>query len=164
MSIYGEGQYNCSICGTINPPLRPEGQLASHNWEVRCSTCGREANPIPTNEDKPLRPNSIYAITKRDHEEMFLTIGRAYQIPTVALRYFNIYGSRQALSNPYTGVAAIFSSRLLNNNSPLIFEDGFQSRDFIHVSDIVRANILALENNRAKYDVFNVGTGHKFNN
>jgi dTDP-L-rhamnose 4-epimerase len=90
---------------------------------------------------------------------MCLSIGRAYGIPTVALRYFNVYGPRQALSNPYTGVVAIFSSRLLNGNAPLIFEDGLQSRDFIHVSDIVRANLLAMENGRADYQVFNIGTG-----
>jgi dTDP-L-rhamnose 4-epimerase len=90
---------------------------------------------------------------------MFLTVGRAYGIPTVALRYFNIYGSRQALSNPYTGVAAIFSSRLLNHKPPLAFEDGLQSRDFIHVSDIVQASMLALEKEEANYEVFNVGTG-----
>jgi len=92
---------------------------------------------------------------------MFITVGRAYDIPTVALRYFNIYGSRQALSNPYTGVAAIFSSRLLNHESPIVFEDGLQSRDFIHVSDIVQANLLSLEKDEANYDVFNVGTGRK---
>jgi len=90
---------------------------------------------------------------------MCLAIGRAYDIPTVALRYFNTYGPRQALSNPYTGVAAIFGSRLLNGNPPLVFEDGLQSRDFIHVSDIVRANLLAMERDEANFGVFNVGTG-----
>jgi dTDP-L-rhamnose 4-epimerase len=114
---------------------------------------------MPTAEDKPLHPTSIYAISKRDQEEMCLTIGRAYDIPTVALRYFNTYGPRQAVSNPYTGVAAIFSSRLLNRNPPLIFEDGLQSRDFVHVSDIVQANLLAVENDAANYEVFNIGTG-----
>ena len=102
---------------------------------------------------------SIYAIGKRDHEEMFLAFGMAYGIPTVALRYFNVYGARQALSNPYTGVAAIFSSRILNNNSPVIYEDGQQSRDFIHVSDIVNANLLSMEKKEADYEVFNVGSG-----
>jgi dTDP-L-rhamnose 4-epimerase len=115
--------------------------------------------PAPTGEHKPLFPTSIYAVSKRDQEEMCLTIGRAYGIPTVALRYFNVYGPRQALSNPYTGVAAIFSSRLLNGNRPLIFEDGLQSRDFVHVTDIVQSNLLAMRNGHVSYDVFNIGTG-----
>src|SRR5262249_44649213 len=115
--------------------------------------------PVPTSEAKPLAPTSIYAVSKRDHEEMFVSFGNAYGIPTVALRYFNIYGPRQSLSNPYTGAAAIFSSRLLNGNAPLIFEDGRQTRDFVHVSDIVAANMLALESSRPGCDVFNVGTG-----
>jgi dTDP-L-rhamnose 4-epimerase len=106
-----------------------------------------------------LAPTSIYAINKRDQEEMSLSVGHAYDIPTVALRYFNVYGPRQALSNPYTGVVAIFSARILNGNPPLIFEDGSQSRDFVHVKDIVQANLLALESPEADYEIFNVGTG-----
>jgi dTDP-L-rhamnose 4-epimerase len=159
MSIYGEGQYQCRDHGVVYPTLRLSDQLEIRDWEMHCPNCSRVVSPMPTVESKPLFPTSIYAITKRDHEEMFLTVGRAYNIPTVALRYFNIYGSRQALSNPYTGVAAIFSSRLLNHNSPIVFEDGLQSRDFIHVSDIVQANLLALEMDEANYEVFNVGTG-----
>jgi dTDP-L-rhamnose 4-epimerase len=115
--------------------------------------------PLPTDEDKPLFPTSIYAVTKRDHEEMFLCFGRAYSIPTVALRFFNVYGPRQALSNPYTGVAAIFSARLLNGQPPVIYEDGLQSRDFVHVTDVARASLLAMELDEADYEVFNVGTG-----
>ena len=159
MSIYGEGKYKCDNCGIIYPKLRPTEQLKKHIWEVLCPHCGRELKPLPTDEDKPLFPTSIYAITKRDHEEMFLAIGRSYKIPTVALRYFNIYGPRQALSNPYTGVAAIFSSRLLNKKPPVIFENGLQTRDFIHVKDIAIANYLAMEKEEANYEVFNVGTG-----
>lgn len=159
MSIYGEGQYACAEHGVVYPKLRPTEQLAARDWEVRCPHCQAVVQPQPTSEDKPLFPTSVYAINKRDHEEMFLSVGRAYNIPTVALRYFNVYGTRQALSNPYTGVAAIFSGRLLNGNAPLIFEDGLQSRDFTHVSDIVQANLLALESSAADYEVFNVGTG-----
>src|SRR5437879_12773250 len=120
---------------------------------------GEALEPMPTPETKSLQPTSVYAITKREHEARFLCVGHAYRIPTVALRYFNIYGERQALSNPYTGVAAIFSSRVLNGQSPTIFEDGGQSRDFVHVSDIVQANLLALETDRAHYQAINVGTG-----
>jgi dTDP-L-rhamnose 4-epimerase len=159
MSIYGEGAYDCPSCGPVFPELRAAERLLQRKWEMACPHCGETAAPIPTGEDKPLLPTSIYAISKRDQEEMCLSIGRAYGIPTVALRYFNVYGPRQALSNPYTGVAAIFSSRLLNGNPPLIFEDGLQSRDFVHVSDIVRANVLAMQNGRADYGVFNIGTG-----
>jgi len=159
MSIYGEGKYSCAGCGVVYPKLRSLSQLKRGEWEMRCPLCNQEVQSLPTDEDKPLYPTSVYAISKRNQEEMCLTIGRAYNIPTVALRYFNVYGPRQALSNPYTGVAAIFSSRILNNNPPCIFEDGLQSRDFIHVSDIVRANLLAMENEKADYQVFNVGAG-----
>jgi len=159
MSIYGEGQYRCNTCGEVYPTLRSTAQLQSKEWEIRCPNCHGAVSHMGTREDKPLFPTSIYAITKRDHEEMFLVVGRSYGIPTVALRYFNIYGTRQALSNPYTGVAAIFSSRILNNAAPVIYEDGLQSRDFVHVSDIVQANILAMEKREADYEMFNVGTG-----
>jgi len=101
----------------------------------------------------------VYAISKQDQEQLCLVMGQAYGIPTIALRYFNVYGSRQALSNPYTGVCAIFCSRLLNDHPPLIFEDGEQSRDFIHVNDIVQANLLALESKAADFQAFNIGTG-----
>jgi dTDP-L-rhamnose 4-epimerase len=120
---------------------------------------GTPLEPEPTAETKPLRPTSIYAIGKRDHEEMGLAVGAAYGIPAVALRFFNVYGERQALSNPYTGAAAIFSSRLLNDRPPLIFEDGKQTRDFIHVRDIARCCALALQENGADGRALNVGTG-----
>ena len=158
MSIYGEGAYQCADGTVLHPHLRPNSQLAKHRWEIEAAD-GSAAKPIPTAEDKPLFPTSIYAVTKQDQEQFCLIIGRAYNIPTVALRYFNIYGPRQALSNPYTGVCAIFSSRLLNNEAPVIFEDGEQSRDFVHVSDIVQANLLALETDKADYHAINVGTG-----
>ncbi len=159
MSIYGEGTYRCVAHGEVYPQLRSDDQLRARDWEMRCPICMQPVEPLPTDEEKPLYPTSIYAITKKDQEEMCLTIGRAYGIPTVALRYFNVYGPRQALSNPYTGVAAIFSSRLLNGKPPVIFEDGLQSRDFVHVSDIVQANRLAMERAEMDYGVFNVGTG-----
>ncbi len=159
MSVYGEGKYRCVNCGVVYPKLRSLEQLKRGEWEMRCPFCNQEVQSLPTDEEKPLYPTSVYSISKRDQEEMCLTIGRAYHIPTVALRYFNVYGPRQALSNPYTGIAAIFSSRILNNHPPCIFEDGLQSRDFIHVSDIVQANLLAMESNDADYQVFNVGRG-----
>jgi dTDP-L-rhamnose 4-epimerase len=159
MSIYGEGAYDCPNDGRIAPRLRPTSQLAGGVWEVQCPRCGAALRPVPTDEDKPLYPTSIYAINKRDHEEMALAFGHAYDLPTVALRFFNIYGSRQALSNPYTGVAAIFSGRMLAGERPAIYEDGHQLRDFIHVADIVQACCRSIEQPAADYQVFNVGTG-----
>lgn len=158
MSIYGEGAYLVPSTGkVVAPPPRSHEQLAARRWEL--SADGEELAPIATTEEKPLRPASIYAINKRDHEEMFLAVGQALQIPTVALRLFNAYGSRQALSNPYTGVAAIFISRLLNDLPPLVFEDGRQKRDFVHVGDVANAFVTVLESELAVWDVFNVGSG-----
>jgi dTDP-L-rhamnose 4-epimerase len=160
MSIYGEGAYLCEACKTsVNPFLRSSAQLAAHDWEFTCEKCGGELTPAGTTEEKPLFPTSVYAVSKQDQEQYCLAVGRAYGIPTVAFRYFNVYGTRQALSNPYTGVCAIFSSRLMNDQSPMIFEDGNQTRDFVHVSDIVQANLLALDTDTADYKVLNIGTG-----
>jgi dTDP-L-rhamnose 4-epimerase len=160
MSIYGEGLYRCPADGIeVAPAPRAEEQLARRDWEPACPACGAALEPLPTPESKPLQPTSIYAIGKRDHEEMFLTWGRAYGVPTTALRFFNVYGPRQALSNPYTGVGAIFASRLLNGRPPVIFEDGGQSRDFIHVSDLVAGIEAALDPGRADGGALNLGTG-----
>jgi len=160
MSIYGEGKYYCEKCSTnIYPGLRSEEQLTKRQWYHLCPTCNAPLTSQPTDEEKPLLSTSIYAMTKRHQEEMCLLIGKTYGIPTIALRYFNVYGSRQALSNPYTGCAAIFTSRILNNKPPYIFEDGNQTRDFIHVKDIAKANLNALEHNNANYQAINIGTG-----
>ena len=159
MSIYGEGKYSCENCGPVSPGLRSDRQLDKKVWETQCPHCGSALKPEPTDEEKPLQPTSIYAMTKRHQEEMSLLTGRTYGIPTTALRYFNIYGPRQALSNPYTGVIAVFAARTLNENPPLIFEDGKQSRDFIYVKDVAQANLIAMEENRATYQPLNVGTG-----
>ena len=160
MSIYGEGQYRNPKTGEsgIAPWLRPESQLAERKWDLLADD-GTPLEPEPTSEAKPLRPTSIYAINKRDHEEMFLATGAAYGIPAVALRFFNVYGERQALSNPYTGVAAIFSSRLINDRPPVVFEDGRQARDFVDVRDIARCCSLALSGDGADGRTVNVGTG-----
>ncbi|MBI1976641.1 MAG: NAD-dependent epimerase/dehydratase family protein [Candidatus Omnitrophica bacterium] len=159
MSIYGEGMYGCKTCGPITPKERSLDQLRRADWEMRCPQCGKRAAPAPTSEEKPLYCSSVYAITKKDQEELCLVWGKSYQIPTVALRFFNVYGTRQSLSNPYTGVAAIFASRIKNNRPPIIFEDGLQTRDFIHVSDLVQGLVLALGNEKMNGDAFNLGTG-----
>jgi len=161
MSIYGEGKYYCEKCSTnVYPGLRSEAQLKKRQWNHSCPTCGYPLMSLPTDEEKPLLSTSIYAMTKRHQEEMCLLTGKTYGIPTVALRYFNVYGSRQALSNPYTGCAAIFTSRILNNKPPHIFEDGNQTRDFIHVKDVANANLNALEHNNPNYKAINIGTGN----
>jgi dTDP-L-rhamnose 4-epimerase len=160
MSIYGEGQYACDGCGDRDPEVvRTSEALLERRWEPICARCGAEVRPVPTGERKRLQSDSVYAITKRDQEDLCLVMGRAYGIRTLALRFFNVYGPRQSLSNPYTGVAAIFASRLLNERPPLVFEDGLQSRDFIHVSDIVRGIELALERGDADGIALNIGTG-----
>src|SRR5215212_6463744 len=160
MSIYGEGQHANRETGEhgLAPGLRPEAQLARREWDVLAED-GTPLVPEPTSEDKPLRPTSVYAVGKRDHEELTLAVGAAYGIPAVALRFFNVYGARQALSNPYTGVAAIFASRLMSGADPLVFEDGNQTRDFIDVRDITRACAIALGSDKADGRALNVGTG-----
>ena len=162
MSSYGEGAYACEKCGIspIYPDLRPEAQLAKGQWEHICPDCGGELKPIPTPETKHQECNSIYAIAKKIQEDVVLNIGKTYGIPSTALRFFNVFGPRQSLNNPYTGVVAIFTSRIKNMNSPTIYEDGLQTRDFISVHDIARANILSMEKSSANYERFNVGTGN----
>lgn len=159
MSIYGEGAYRCPEHGVLAPPPRQDDQLARAEWEVSCPHCGAALEPVGTGEEKPLQFTSVYAVTKKTQEELALCFGRAYGIPTVALRFFNVFGSRQALSNPYTGVAAIFMGRLKNGHAPLVFEDGLQSRDFIHVFDVADAVVLAAEGEGAIWDAVNVCTG-----
>ncbi len=159
MSIYGEGKYHCTGCGEVVPRPRSLAQLRRKRWEVLCPQCSQELVPVPTDEKKPLQCTSVYALSKKDQEEMALLFGRTYGVPVVSLRYFNIYGPRQALSNPYTGVAAIFASRLLNRRAPLVFEDGRQTRDFVSVHDVVEANLLAMACPQAEGVALNIGSG-----
>ncbi len=161
VSIYGEGQYQTQAGLPYNPPDRTLDQLRAGDWELRDQQ-GDVLIPVPTQESKLPNLASVYALSKYDQERMSLVIGRAYGLPTVALRFFNVYGTRQALSNPYTGVLAIFASRLLNNCPPLIFEDGAQKRDFVHVYDIAQACRLALEMPEAVGGVFNIASGHQY--
>jgi dTDP-L-rhamnose 4-epimerase len=158
MSIYGEGAYEDKL-GQRKPVLeRSTEQLKNHDWEVR-DPDGTELLAVPTPESKEPGLSSVYALSKFDQEKLCLMVGRAYQIPTVAMRFFNVYGPRQALSNPYTGVLAIFAARLLNGNAPLIFEDGRQRRDFVSVHDVVTACRLALERDTGPTAVVNVASG-----
>ncbi len=159
MSIYGEGKYLCDECGEAGPAPRTVKQLKAKQWEMLCPICRRVLTPVATGESKPLQCTSIYALSKKDQEEMTLLFGRTYGLPVVALRYFNIYGTRQALSNPYTGVAAIFGSRLLNGRAPMVFEDARQMRDFVSIHDVVQANMLAMERSEADGMALNIGSG-----
>ena len=160
MSVYGEGLY-IDRDGRLHSSIRRDrAQLSARGWEP-LDDAGRALAPVPTPEWKQPDLASVYALTKYDQERMCLLMGEAQGIPTVALRLFNVYGPRQALSNPYTGVLAIFASRLLNGKPPLVFEDGLQRRDFVHVRDVARAFRLALERPVAN-ETINVGSGRAF--
>ena len=161
MSIYGEGLFRAPDGSVAVGRERPLDQLKRADWEVRDDD-GQPLTPLPTPESKQPSLSSVYALSKFDQERLCLLLGRAYNIPTVALRFFNAYGPRQSLSNPYTGVLAIFASRLLNGNAPLIFEDGLQQRDFVSVADVAQACRLALEVPDAAGRVFNVGSGNHY--
>lgn len=158
MSIYGEGLARRANGETIVPDERPIEQFRRGLWEL-VDEDGSPLTPLPTPESKPPALSSVYALNKYNQERLSLIVGKAYGIPTVALRFFNVYGPRQALSNPYTGVLAIFAARLLNDRPPMVFEDGQQRRDFVHVSDVAKACLLALETKQGVGEVYNVGSG-----
>jgi dTDP-L-rhamnose 4-epimerase len=159
MSIYGEGLYGTLDGQAYHQAERSLDQLQAGIWEMY-DPQGRHLEPLATPESKPPSLTSIYALSKYDQERLCLLVGRAYHIATVALRFFNVFGPRQALSNPYTGVLAIFAARYMNGQPPLIFEDGYQQRDFVSVYDVVQACYLALDVPDAAGCVFNIGSGH----
>ena len=159
IGVYGEGAYRCPACGPVAPGIRPTEQLAARDWEQRCPRCGTPVVSVPTPEDKALYRDNIYSMTKYHQEEMVLLIGKTYGIPAVAPRFFNVYGPRQSLSNPYAGVAAIWLSRLLNDRQPVVFEDGGQLRDFVSIHDVVDCLVLMLEKPGADFLPVNVGSG-----
>jgi dTDP-L-rhamnose 4-epimerase len=158
MSVYGEGSARRPDGTVVSPPERSLAQLRRGAWDLTDSD-GVPLLPVPTAETKPPALNSVYALNKYNQERLCLIVGQAYTIPTVALRFFNVYGPRQALSNPYTGVLAIFAARLLHRRPPFVFEDGHQRRDFVHVSDIARACLLGLTTPQAAGQVFNIASG-----
>ena len=158
MSIYGEGLYRTADGHELEPAERTREQLERDEWDP-LGPDGERLEPVPTPETKRPALSSVYALNKYDQERLCLIFGAAYAVPAVALRLFNVYGPRQALSNPYTGVLAIFASRLLNGNSPLVYEDGLQRRDFVSVHDIAGAFALALERDGADGTAVNVGSG-----
>lgn len=159
-SLYGEGSYFCPTHGKVNPGTRSVDQLRRKEWEVKCPICSEELKPIGITEDKPPQNASPYALSKYATEVLALDYSFATGIPCVAFRYFNVYGPRQSLSNPYTGVIALFLSRIKNQKPPIVFEDGNQLRDFVYVEDVARLNVDALEKNSSKAEgVFNLGSG-----
>ncbi len=156
-TIYGEGTYECEVCGIVYPPLRERELLERGEWEVNCPKCGEKVSPIGTKEGKPINPISVYALSKYDTENLALTFGSALGISTMVFRGFSIYGPGQSLSNPYSGVCSIFLSRIKNGQSPVIFEDGKQLRDYVFIEDAVDFLVKVLEHKAE--GVFNLGTG-----
>jgi dTDP-L-rhamnose 4-epimerase len=160
MTGYGEGVYRRASDGrVVRPPIRTEDDVHQRGWDLHDPDTHEVLDPVPTAEDAALLAGNVYALTKRYQEELSLSLGRVYGFPVTCLRLFNVYGPRQSLSNPYTGVLAIFLSRLLNGQPPVVYEDGRQTRDFVSVHDVVRAVTLAIERPEAVGAVFNVGTG-----
>lgn len=138
-AIYGEGPYRCAAHGVVHPEPRPRERLAAGSWEPACSTCGLTLEPRPAGAETPARPASVYGLTKRDQEELLLALLPPRGIEVAALRLQNVYGPGQSLRNPYTGILSIFSVRLLDGEGINVFEDGLESRDFVHVDDVVEA-------------------------
>lgn len=158
-AVYGEGTHSCAEHGLCYPPLRKREDLERGRFAVICPQCGAALDSVPTGEDKPLAPLSVYAWTKKQQEELCRYAADTYGIPVTILRYFNVYGSRQSLQNPYTGVVSIFYSRLLADQPISLYEGGKPLRDFVHVQDVARANILALNAALPTGACFNIGSG-----
>lgn len=158
-AIYGEGKYSCDIHGIVYPTERKSIDMENGDFDPKCSICMRNVELMATDEESKIHPTSIYGITKQVQEQMFMVMGKSLGIPAVAFRYQNVYGAGQSLSNPYTGILSIFSTRIKNGNDITIFEDGLESRDFVYVDDVVEATILGIEKDEANGQVFNVGLG-----
>ena len=158
-SIYGEGKYECIKHGIVYPKERNKNDMLQGDFNVKCPVCCANANLLSTDETSKIHPSSIYGLTKQVQEEMCMIAGRSLNIPVVAYRYQNVYGPGQSLSNPYTGILSIFSTRIKNNNEINVFEDGEESRDFVYIQDVVDATILGIEKDEANYNVYNVGSG-----
>lgn len=159
-AVYSEGAAECPTHGLVFPPVRPVEQLRRGDWQVHCPICGEATKSVPTPEDAPIGGETVYGLTKVDQEKLVLLWGKQTGIPTVALRYSCTYGPRQSIFNPYTGVIAIFCTRLLNDLPPVLYEDGEQTRDFSFVEDIARANLLAATTDKLDGLPVNVGSAH----
>jgi dTDP-L-rhamnose 4-epimerase len=158
-AVVGEGKYHCPEHGTYCPDARADADMAAGRFEPRCPLCGTDLEMRPTDEDSALRPSSVYGVTKLTQEQMVLVVGKALGISAIAFRYQNVYGPGQSLSNPYTGILSIFSTRIRNGSPINIFEDGRESRDFVYIDDVVAATVLGIEYPEPINQVFNVGSG-----
>ncbi|MGY8987251.1 MAG: SDR family NAD(P)-dependent oxidoreductase [Flavobacteriales bacterium] len=158
-AIYGEGKYNCKIHGDQYPLQRNETDMEKGQFNPKCDICNSELNLVATDENSKIHPSSIYGINKQQQEQMVMLLGDSLGIPAVAFRYQNVFGPGQSLSNPYTGILSIFSTRLLNGNNLDVYEDGLESRDFVYIEDVVDATILGIEKEQANGEVFNIGSG-----
>lgn len=158
-AIYGEGKYHCEKDGVVFPGKRRKRDLDNGLFDIKCDICGSPLALLPTDEDAKIQPESIYAITKSNQEQMVLISCDSLNIPAVALRYQNVYGPGQSLTNPYTGILSIFSTRILNNNNINVFEDGQESRDFVYIDDVIEATVLAIQKKINKSIALNVGSG-----
>lgn len=158
-AIYGEGTYKCAEHGIVFPTERLDQDMAKGDFECKCPICHKTAELLATTEESKIHPTSVYGITKQNQEQIVLTVCRSLGIAAVGYRYQNVYGPGQSLSNPYTGILSIFSTRIKNGNSINIFEDGKETRDFVYIDDVADATILGLEKDEANGQVYNVGTG-----
>lgn len=158
-AVYGEGTYVCDNCGTVNPSQRSVLNMERGKFEQFCPCCKRKIKPIPTKESCQLKPLSIYGVSKVAAEQIFTITAQTLGLPYTILRYQNVYGEGQSLSNPYTGILSVFASRTLNNKPIYVFEDGKESRDFVHIDDVVSATINVLKNNKTNNNIYNIGTG-----
>jgi dTDP-L-rhamnose 4-epimerase len=158
-AIYGEGKYNCTKCGNVYPLERKDIDMQNGDFECHCPICGACVQPMATTEDSTIHPSSVYGITKQVQGQLVHLICKSIGIESVSLRYQNVYGPGQSLSNPYTGILSIFSTRIKNGNDINVFEDGKESRDFVYIDDVVDATILAMKIQGANGHTFNIGTG-----
>ena len=158
-AVYGEGKYRCDQHGFVFPSARSAKDMLQGDFSAHCPVCGASAELVATDEETPVRPSSVYAVTKLTQEQMVLSVGKALGISAIAFRYQNVYGPGQSLSNPYTGILSIFSTRIRNQSAINIFEDGKESRDFVYIGDVVSITARAVEYDKPLVDVFNVGAG-----
>ena len=158
-AIYGEGKYHCKMCGDVYPTDRKDVDMAKGDFECRCPKCGNKVTLVATTDDSAIHPSSVYGISKHIQGQLVHLVCQTIGVESVSFRYQNVYGPGQSLTNPYTGILSIFSTRIKNHNGINIFEDGSESRDFVYIDDVVDATILGLEVPEANGHVFNVGTG-----
>lgn len=160
-AIYGEGKFKCEEHGTVYPESRKDKDMKNGDFNVKCPICNKNVEMQLTDEESKSHPTSVYGYTKKAQEELSILVGKSINLPVVAFRFQNVYGPGQSLKNPYTGILSIFSTQIKNGNDINVFEDGKETRDFVYIDDVTDAIILSIDNERANYEVFNVGSGQK---